>query len=307
MTATGGAGLNFLKASISVFVGVVTIVLLYASLVLYLTWPVSEFSVAKAGIFGDSFGIITSLFSGLAFAGIIITILLQRQELSESREIFKLQRFEGSFYRLLDFYRKNLEDIKISDHQTAVTYYGIDALSFVCKRLSQTMQKYSRFLAEEEGRKVYENQLFIEIQKILCRQARYLGTLQSILELVERDMTTREQRIAYWNILQSQLTAIEVKYIFYCCLVADKTDRLRELIHRSTMVTGRIGEANLSKSHLALYQRVHGIELNHAKKSMVLPHDRSEIRRIKRNMRKRSGNVPFPTKEDELAIEMESE
>ena len=38
------------------------------------------------GSFGDSFGAINSLFSGLAFAGIIYTILLQRKELSLQRK-----------------------------------------------------------------------------------------------------------------------------------------------------------------------------------------------------------------------------
>jgi hypothetical protein len=42
---------------------------------------------SEAGAFGDSFGMINSLFSGLAFAGIIISIILQSKEL-------KLQRLE---------------------------------------------------------------------------------------------------------------------------------------------------------------------------------------------------------------------
>jgi hypothetical protein len=38
------------------------------------------------GTFGDTFGAINSLFSGLAFAGIIYTILLQRRELELQRK-----------------------------------------------------------------------------------------------------------------------------------------------------------------------------------------------------------------------------
>lgn len=38
-----------------------------------------------SGVFGDSFGAINALFSGLAFAGIIYTILLQRKELALQR------------------------------------------------------------------------------------------------------------------------------------------------------------------------------------------------------------------------------
>ena len=40
---------------------------------------------AVKGQFGDKFGAANALFSGLAFAGIIITLLLQRRDLSETR------------------------------------------------------------------------------------------------------------------------------------------------------------------------------------------------------------------------------
>jgi hypothetical protein len=46
------------------------------------------------GAFGDMFGAINALFSGLAFAGIIFTILLQREELKLQREELKLTRTE---------------------------------------------------------------------------------------------------------------------------------------------------------------------------------------------------------------------
>jgi hypothetical protein len=46
------------------------------------------------GQFGDTFGSINSLFSGLAFAGIIYTVLLQRQELTLQRRELELTRRE---------------------------------------------------------------------------------------------------------------------------------------------------------------------------------------------------------------------
>jgi hypothetical protein len=46
------------------------------------------------GTFGDMFGAVNALFSGLAFAGIIYTITLQRQELSLQREELALTRNE---------------------------------------------------------------------------------------------------------------------------------------------------------------------------------------------------------------------
>lgn len=48
------------------------------------------------GTFGDMFGAANSLFSGLAFAGVIYAIVLQRQELALQREELTLTRRELS-------------------------------------------------------------------------------------------------------------------------------------------------------------------------------------------------------------------
>ena len=60
-------------------------------------WALSGYvlnSDANRGTFGDMFGAINALFSGLAFAGIIYTILLQRHELELQREELRATRSE---------------------------------------------------------------------------------------------------------------------------------------------------------------------------------------------------------------------
>lgn len=47
---------------------------------------------AERGQFGDMFGSVNSLFSGLAFGGVIYTIFLQRQELALQRRELELTR-----------------------------------------------------------------------------------------------------------------------------------------------------------------------------------------------------------------------
>jgi len=51
-------------------------------------------SLGDRGVAGDQFGAINALFSGLAFAGLITTLLLQRKELEMQREELKLTREE---------------------------------------------------------------------------------------------------------------------------------------------------------------------------------------------------------------------
>src|SRR5690554_2970678 len=74
--------------------------LIFAFILIALVWAVSYLIVrhyipleSDRGTFGDTFGAINSLFSGLALAGIIYTILLQRKELSLQRlELIETRR-----------------------------------------------------------------------------------------------------------------------------------------------------------------------------------------------------------------------
>ena len=102
--------------------------------------------VEERGQFGDSFGVLTSLFTALAFAGVIWTIYLnqeelrlqrkelelQREELSHTREEIRgqkeqlaeqnksleYQNFEHSFYQLLNLYDKTINSIKTGDRDS---------------------------------------------------------------------------------------------------------------------------------------------------------------------------------------------
>lgn len=101
----------------------------------------------QRGQFGDKFGAVNALFSGLAFAGLIFTIYLQKKELALQREELKqtkeelkgqkdqlieqnktlrIQRFENTFFHMMelqqqivsDLYAKSEEE-KIVDEQSS--------------------------------------------------------------------------------------------------------------------------------------------------------------------------------------------
>ncbi len=56
--------------------------------------PKLSYNPEVRGQIGDSFGLLNTLFSGLAFAGIIATIIMQRKELQLQREELELTRKE---------------------------------------------------------------------------------------------------------------------------------------------------------------------------------------------------------------------
>ncbi len=75
--------------------------LFYLLTVVFVVWALSYVVVRmkysllpERALFGDAFGGINALFSGLAFAGVIFTIHLQRKELALQREELKQTREE---------------------------------------------------------------------------------------------------------------------------------------------------------------------------------------------------------------------
>jgi hypothetical protein len=57
-------------------------------------WPFDGMSWQNRSEFGDAFNVLSALFNGLAFAGLIITILIQSRELRLQRHQLSLQRIE---------------------------------------------------------------------------------------------------------------------------------------------------------------------------------------------------------------------
>ena len=89
----------------------------------------------KQGQFGDQFGAVNALFSGFAFAGLIFTIYLQKKELALQREeltqtreelkgqkeqleeqnkTLKIQRFENTYFQMLNQFQEIVNNISYS-------------------------------------------------------------------------------------------------------------------------------------------------------------------------------------------------
>jgi len=74
---------------------VLIVVLLYGAMINQYVLPITELSINTIGTFGDSFGFLTAAFSGLAFSGMLIAILLQKEELKLQRKEIEYTRIEN--------------------------------------------------------------------------------------------------------------------------------------------------------------------------------------------------------------------
>jgi hypothetical protein len=98
----------------------------------------------KSGTFGDTFGALNGMFSGLALAGVIVTILiqrtelknqrieltLQRNEMKETRKEFLLNRTTSLVYNQLDRFERTLSELVIKTNN-GITIKGNDAILYL--------------------------------------------------------------------------------------------------------------------------------------------------------------------------------
>lgn len=107
---------KFIKSKYAIPTGVAIIIGLWG-----LTFFLFFIKAQDRGVFGDMFGAINALFSGLALGGIVYSIILQqnelslqRKELSDTREEFKDQNFQTTFFNLLRTHRQIVDELTIN-------------------------------------------------------------------------------------------------------------------------------------------------------------------------------------------------
>lgn len=200
------------------------------------------------GTFGDMFGAVNALFSGLAFAGIIIALIfqkdelaLQRQELRDTREELKGQReqmelqnesikkqnFENTFFQLLRFHSEivnsldtttSVRDVDRSTMKITFTNKVISGrycFRYFYKELSDIYKaEVKNGELQDEGfvRRVYKK-FHVKYQADLGHYFRNLYYLVKFVK--DSDITDKEY---YLNLVRAQLSTYEHLLLFYNCL-----------------------------------------------------------------------------------------
>jgi uncharacterized membrane protein len=194
-----------------------------------LSWNVfgSE-EVARFGWFGDSFGGLNALFTGLAFAGLIVTILLQNRQLNEQRQASEEQSrqisqesFENTFFKLLTLHHEIVQRIGVSGKTPRETFESLNA------SISNAMEARSR---ECEAAEEVVKQAFMETRLCFGEISHYLGNLYNILCYVDGNPIVDRQ--LYADILRSQLSEPETRFLFYFGISPGGQRKFKPLIER---------------------------------------------------------------------------
>jgi hypothetical protein len=213
----------------------------------------------KAAQFGDAFGGVNALFSGLAFLGVIAAIVLQRDELAMQRTELELQRrelelnraemtasreelagqrlqlesqdrtarqhgFESTFFQLLRFHHELAAQIA---DETKPTIQGRQ-----CFRLWENILR-ERLSRAPEPHKV-ASEIFNDVFSNRGDSAHvYLRNLYQLAKLVAQQAPSNPE--TYASLLRAQLSGSELTLVaFYS--VAPDGERVKALVQRFALL-----------------------------------------------------------------------
>jgi len=225
---------NIKKYIILSFGFVVLTFIIYISFLLWKIWPISEYSLNKAGVFGDSFGMLTSFFSGLAFSGMIMTLLmqqeelkLQREELSYTRNEIKgqkealekqqkemeAQNFDNKFFQMLSLLTKVKNDLEL-DMNRGQKVFNLLKIEIIKNCASKIVIDRNSYITVDSLDK-FQNQFKSFNNKYDENFKYYFLNLYQIFNYIDKNSDNEYSLQEYSNIIRAQLSKNELILLFY--------------------------------------------------------------------------------------------
>lgn len=222
----------------------------------------------QQGQFGDKFGAVNALYSGLAFAGLIFTIILQKNELAlqrkelsltheelkgqkeqmeEQNKTLNIQRFENTFFNMLSQFQEVVSGItytldfggKTKVYKGRELFYeGFENLEVKVRQKSLYNDNSSydslRKCIEKDGLKGYES---VEMPTYFDH---YFRLLYRILKFVEKtDLIGKnndKEKYVYTSMIRAMLSRYELVWLYYNGLSVYGNKKLKPLIEKFCML-----------------------------------------------------------------------
>ncbi len=224
------------------------------------------------GTFGDMFGSVNALFSGLAFAALIYTIFLQRRELKlhqhelqltheemkaqvqqlEAQNVtLKKQSFEDTFFELLRLQNDITNAIDLNAKEGRIIK-GRDCFEELYKKLSSLWAKNKPEHRSGAERERINGTYLTFYENYHSEIGHYFSNLYNVIKFV--DTSDVQNKKLYTNFVRAQLSSFELVMIFYSALTElDKGGKFKALIEKYAMLKSLPKTKLLHPDHIALY------------------------------------------------------
>jgi len=224
-------------------------------------------------LFGDKFGAISALFSGLAFAGLIWAVrlqgkelALQREELAQTREELKGQKeqlaqqnstmqrqnFEATFFSLLAVHNDLVSNLEIDVVDQRLPHrQGRACFTRIFSQLKSDIETLERNSSGNDSIATINEGYMSMFHKRQSEIGHYFRTLYNIVKFVDQSSSPNKQ--LYLNLIRAQLSHDELRLIFYNCLSEMGRERFRPLIEKYALFEQLSPRDLISEQHYGLY------------------------------------------------------
>ena len=237
-------------------------------MLIILAWACSGILVSRQsdpGRFGDMFGAVNALFSGLAFGTLIYTLLLQRSELALQRlelsatrrelagqreqlesqnEQMRRDAFESSFFRVMTMLSQIVDAIDLVGSNPAK---GRDCFRRFYERMGasyKSLVQERRFPSERDAARRAYRDFYDRYQGDV---GHYFRTLYNLVKLVDRSDV--EDKRFYTNLIRAQLSNQETLLLFYNCTCGYGEQKFKPFVEAYALLKNMPRDRLLSDSH----------------------------------------------------------
>lgn len=194
------------------------IVMGYAIFLIWRTWPIESWSISNAGVFGDSFGVLTCFFTAFAFIGVLINIDMQREDMARQQKNIDHQNFESNFFQMLNHLNEITKDLTVTSYDKSIgrdtEAVGRAAFQKIFKSLTDNFQFKMIHIGNEKDS---ESFLFQRYEEFWDKHGSHLGHyfrwLYHLMAFVDKSET--EDRAFYIKLICAQLSTHELILLFY--------------------------------------------------------------------------------------------
>ncbi|HCM5059076.1 TPA: putative phage abortive infection protein [Klebsiella aerogenes] len=233
-------------------------------------WPFEGMDANQRGVFGDSWGAFTSIFSAMGFCGVLWTIKLQmdatkiiEDDSRKREEAEKIRDFENSFFNMLNILQTLIKDMRVENSSGKTLAEGRHVFLYFFRRFKKEIrQKYGILLD-------YELSDEIEVKKASLRMSNeyrfyfrnraqnlshYYRYIYNMFKIIHESDLTSVNKKKYANILRAQLSNYELLMLFYNANFVHGR-KFETYMNSYAILDNLPAEKLINKKHVAFYDK----------------------------------------------------
>lgn len=227
--------------------------------------------IVERGQFGDSFGMINALFSGLAFAGVICAIILQKKELELQRkeltgqkeqlaaqnQTLQKQNFESSFFQFLGLHNDIVNSMPYDN-----SCHGRECFGRMLGEFRNIFLQDEEIFWDEwhkdspEDRRKFINHKYEKFfDQYQSQVGYYFRNLYNLVKFVDEKSDfpkDYKDKKPYTNLIRAQLSSDELGLLFYNCL-SERGDKFEKLVVKYALLEDMDFKVLIYEEHKSLY------------------------------------------------------